>query len=83
MGFYLNLTTLGLHNDQCNTAIGRVAAAKAVGDDSNWPWFESYTHVFLKAKRERLSLAPHSVCDPQPDAVDRRIIALYEALRPS
>ena len=79
MGFYLNLSTSGLHADECNTARNWADAAKNTGGD-NWLWFETYTEAYLKS-RERGHLAPHADCDPKPDDVDRRVIAVYEALR--
>ena len=79
MGFYFNLSSAGLHTDECTAASDWADTAKTLGRD-NWLWFETYTEAYLKS-REGGHLAPHSGCGPKPDDVDRRVIAVYEALR--
>ena len=83
MGFYFNLATSSLHTDQCTAATNWAQAAQAATatDDSNWQWFETYTEVVLKAIKEGRDLGIYTACAPKADALDKRVLALYDALR--
>ena len=79
MGFYLHLASMVLHTDKCNLARSYVEGGH--GDNSNWERFATYTEAFLHTARRGRKLEPHVYCDPKPDDVDRRVIAVYNALR--
>ena len=80
MGFYVNIASTSLHTDVCNSARVYAEASKKAGGDSNWLWFESYTEAFLYAAKIGRSLGIHMDCAPKADAVDKRVMALYEHL---
>ena len=78
MGFYLDRRNVTLHTDTCETADGYVKVARMTSSD-NWPWFETYTEAFFAARggRTGISYDPDCSAEVEPDAIDRRVLALY------